>query len=221
MWKHALLVEDIPAIAAAVQTVLRPSGWSVQHATDVGGALAWLERRRFCAAIVDLGLPDGSGLQVVRACAACQPRVPAVVLTVAAAWDGGAAALRAGASGYLLKEDAARLLPHAMDEAVRGGCPLSAPVARDVVVAALCAQEAVSAAPAPVVDGHDGLTARERDVLRWLSAGRSYQDIGDSLGVSANTVRTHVRSLYRKLGVHNRTLAVQAGARIGLIGPSG
>lgn len=220
MWKHALVVEDSPAIAKAAELVLRRAGWSVAHANGVCEAMQLLSRRRFAAAVVDLGLPDGCGIEVVRACAGGEPPTPVVVLTVASAWATVDAALRAGAAGYLLKEDLAHHLPRALDDVVRGGCPLSATVARHLVTAALHPANGCAPTASAREGTHEPVTARERDVLRWLAAGRSYDDIAQALTVSPNTVRTHVRALYRKLGVHNRTLAVQAAARLGLVAAS-
>lgn len=225
MWKDALVVEDDPAIVQAVGLILRTAGWSIQHAPRVGDAVHWLTRRRFAVAVVDLGLPDGSGQEVIRESQARWPGMPVLVLTIATAWPQVEAALRAGAVGYLLKEDLGRRLVPALEDLLRGGSVLSAAVARDMVRSVvgepnsasgrgpLTGRVSVALAPA---DG-PGLSRREQEVLAMLAFGHTYDDIGGSLGISTNTVRTHIRSLYEKLGVNNRTLAVREGQRLGLI----
>jgi len=232
MWKVALLVEDDPAIARAVQAVLRAAGWSTHLAGDVATALKLVEHRRFSAAIVDLGLPDGCGLDVITGCRGRWPAMPVLVLTVASAWCRVHAALQAGAAGYLLKEDICRRLAPALHELLQGGCPLSAQVARDLVVRTVgppCSAAAPGSAALPdstalpfaraarALPMAQGLSARENDVLALLARGQTYDEIAACLKLSANTVRTHVRSLYDKLGVHNRTMAVRTGQLRGLL----
>ncbi len=204
-----LLVEDDPLIHRAVRLILRPQG-AVHVATTVSQARECLDAQRFSIVLVDLGLPDGSGMDVIAACRVRAPATPVLVLTVATAWPQVEAALRAGASGYLLKEDLVSRLPGAIHEACRGGVALSAPIARGLVAATLGARGTAEPEPGPQ------LSERETEVLRLLASAFSYEQIAQLLGISANTVRTYVRSLYDKLGVHNRTHAIAAAKRIGI-----
>jgi len=209
-----LLVEDDAAIERAVRVIVRKVG-ALQCVATVGEATQLIDRQRFMLAMVDLGLPDGSGLEVIAHCRRRAPSMPVLVLTVATAWPQVEAALRAGASGYLLKEDLATRLPGAIDEACRGGVALSGPIARGLVAAtysqAAPSVAAVTAGPSPL------LTEREAEVLRLLAAGLSYEEVSGLLCVSVNTVRTHIRAMYDKLGVHNRTHAIAAARRNGWI----
>ncbi len=162
--------------------------------------LARLAARRPDVLLVGLPLPDLSGLEFVRAAkravASCQ------ILLVAAAGTEEAiiAAIEAGAAGCVLEPcDAHELVGHAL-KLRAGGSPLSPLVARKLVER-LHARTLVHATLA-------ALTARESDVVCLLANGLSYSQIGDKLGVSLNTVGSHIKNAYRKLDVHSATAAV-------------
>ncbi len=163
-------------------------------------------------AIIDLGLPDGDGIDVVAALSVADPALPILVLTIATAEARVLAALRAGARGYLFKEDLGRLRL-ALDELLRGELPMSAGVA------SLVLQQIRG--HAPVVPGSESrgtLTGREIEVIDGLRGGLSYEEVGNRLGVSTNTIRTYIRSVYDKLQVSSKTEAVLEALRLGLLG---
>src|SRR6266516_960750 len=164
-------------------------------------ALARLAARRPDVLLLGLPLPDVSGVVFVRAAkravASCQ------ILLVAAAGteDAIIAAIEAGAAGCVLEPcDAHELVGHAL-KLRAGGSPLSPLVARKLVER-LHARTPVHTAAAAA------LTARESDVVCLLANGLSYSQIGDKLGVSLNTVGSHIKNAYRKLDVHSATAAV-------------
>lgn len=206
--RRALCVEDDTVLHPLLRMELTRAGFEPVLCATVGAARAGLQTPP-ALAIVDLGLPDGSGLDVVRELAARWPGTPTLVLTVDDRPEMVIAALRAGAAGYVLKEDIASRLAPAIDDAVAGGMPLSArlgtTVRRQIRSAADGAPEAVS------------LTRTERDLLDGLARGLSYDQCGLLSGVSVNTVRTHVRAVYRKLEVSSKTEAVVEAVRRGLI----
>lgn len=160
-------------------------------------------------ALVDLILPDGDGVDLVAELARAWPDVPAVVITAHRADERVLAAFRAGARGYVYKEDVGGRIGQIIEEARQGGAPMSASVARRVI--ALVAQ--LPAAPAR----REVLTAREVQVVEQLASGATYEQVANTLGTSINTVRAHVREIYRKLSVGTRTEAVLAAIQLGLL----
>lgn len=156
--------------------------------------------------ICDLGLPDGDGVDLIAEIVRQRPELPVLVLTVASSEARILAALRVGACGYLLKEDLGSRLVTAIGEALAGGVPMSRAVARVVL-----SQVRGRGAPGPA------LTPRELSIVEMLSRGHSYEDVATGLGISVNTVRSHVRSLYDKLEVSSKTEAVMEALRRGFI----
>jgi DNA-binding NarL/FixJ family response regulator len=163
-------------------------------------------------AFVDLGLPDGDGVDLIRDLGARWPDVPLVALTVARADARVLEAVRAGARGYLLKEDVGTRLEQAIREALDGGAPMSHPIARRVL-------DLLGAAPSTPTSSseREALTARELATLRELANGSTYLQAAATLDVSINTLRAHVRNIYRKLAVGSKTEAVMAGLRLGIV----
>lgn len=205
--RRALCVEDDAALHPVLRLEVARAGMQPVFCATVVAARAGL-RTPPSLAIVDLGLPDGSGLDVVRELAARCPATPTLVLTVDDRPQMVLAALRAGASGYVLKEDIASRLAPAIGDAVAGGMPLSARLGTTV------RGQLRSAAGAPEMVT---LTPTERELLDGLARGLSYDQCGLMAGVSVNTVRTHVRAMYRKLDVSSKTEAVVEAVRRGLI----
>ncbi len=210
---RVLFVDDDEAFLSALDLVFEGRAVEVLKATCVSDALAIAAPPD--AAFIELGLPDGDGVDLVRRFVARWPEVPVVVLTVSKAGRRVLDAFRAGAQGYLFKEDVGSGLESALREALAGGAPMSRAVARMVL-------DALSALPGP--SGHPratdpSLTSRELDVVRLLADGCTYDQVAHALGVSVNTVRAHVRRIYEKLAVGNRTEAVLAAIRLGLLPP--
>jgi DNA-binding NarL/FixJ family response regulator len=200
-----LLVEDDAHSRAGIQQLLQSSGYEVRSAGTGGAAVAIFREQTPEIVLLDLGLPDVDGVTVVRLMQAENAKVPIIVLSVVTSEARILEALRAGALGYLFKEDLGRLLP-ALAEALAGGAPMSPSVAR-LVLGQL--HERPSQPPPSV------LTTREREVLERLAGGLSYEQIALTLEVALNTIRTHVRSIYRKLDAATRLEAVLAGVKLG------
>jgi DNA-binding NarL/FixJ family response regulator len=206
----ALCVEDDPRVSRLIADELARHGLTpVLCPTAAAAARAMVTRP--VLALIDLGLPDGDGLDVLRALHRRWPDVPGVVLTVDDRPARVLAALREGACGYLLKEDLAPRLSAVIDEALMGALPLSSRAA-DALRRQL--QRGVGEA-APVAD----LTAAEVDLLHGLALGLTYEQCALRAGVTINTVRSHVRAIYRKLDVNSKTEAVLTALRLGALGP--
>ena len=150
--------------------------------------------------LLDMHLPGDSGLELLRWLKTALPRVKVLMLTSEQDDFYIQGALREGADGYLLKGLDSQQLHAALDEVARGNAALSGPVTRKVL--------AGFRAEATAVNRLADLTPTERTVLGHMAAGRINKEIAAELGVSIETVRTHLRNLFTKLGVHNRTEAV-------------
>jgi DNA-binding NarL/FixJ family response regulator len=197
------IVEDDAAFQAALSAMLRTS--SQHRVLDICASTE--EARRLVSArppdiaLVDIQLPGASGIALV---AELAPRLRETAFVMITALDTDAAifdALKAGAVGYLLKDFDGLSLLAAIDDAARGGSPMSWTIARRVV------QSLRRPAPAPAPEVQT-LSPREREVLEALARGLPYKQIADQLRLSEHTIRIHIRGIYRKLHVNCRTEAV-------------
>ncbi|SHK02110.1 two component transcriptional regulator, LuxR family [Rhodothermus profundi] len=150
--------------------------------------------------LVDIGLPDESGLALIRTVRPQLPRTEFLVLTVFDDDQHIVEAIQAGASGYLVKRDLPEHLITALRTVHQGGSWMSAGVARRAL-------ELFRRQLAPAA-GLQTLTPREREILHLLAQGLSNAEIADRLHISVETVRTHIRHIYRKLQARNRAEAV-------------
>jgi len=150
-------------------------------------------------ALVDIRLPGMNGIECVARLKAQLPTLQILMLTTYAETDLIFNSLRAGASGYLLKNQPAAELIQAVEQVYAGGAPMTMQIARKVVD-----HFHQNAKPDPDVEK---LTDREQEILSRLSQGLLYKEISDQLGISVSTVRTHLKHIYEKLHVHSRTEA--------------
>jgi DNA-binding NarL/FixJ family response regulator len=155
-----------------------------------------------------------SGIEATRRLKAAAPEVAVVVLTVFEEPATILQAICAGADGYLLKRTPADELLSQLRAVVAGGSPLTSEVARKVLG---LLRSSVPAPPPSHAPTRLQLTDREHDVLKGLVQGMSYKQIADEAGISLDTVRTHIRSVYRKLQVHSVAEAVSRAIREGLV----
>jgi len=160
-------------------------------------------------ALIDIGLPGMSGIKGLPLLRDKYPKVALLMLTVYEDDERIFEALCAGACGYLLKKTPPAQIAQAVRQAQDGGSPLSPEIARRMVE-----HFRRSAAPSRP---ESSLTDQERELLKRLAEGHSYQACADRLGVSINTIRDHVRRVYDKLQVHSKSEAVSTALRRGLI----
>lgn len=149
--------------------------------------------------LMDIGLPNISGIEGVRTVKANFPEIQIMMFTVFEDDDSIFDAIKAGASGYLLKKSAPDEILEAIQELHRGGAPMSPTIARRVV-------SSFQTSHNPVQEYE--LTVREKEILYALVDGLSYKKIADKYCVSISTVRTHICSIYQKLHVHTKAQAV-------------
>ena len=150
--------------------------------------------------LMDINLPGMKGYECVRHLKAAHPAIQFLMLTVYEDSDSLFNSLRAGASGYLLKRTASARLLEAIRDVNEGGSPMTPQLARRVVQ--FFSKPAGDSAPLA------RLTNSEREFLDQLANGYAYKEIADRMGISIDTVRSYVRTVYEKLHVHSRTEAV-------------
>ncbi len=206
-----LLVDDHLMVRRGLAVMLQ----AFDDLTLVGEAATGTEALRLCAergpdvVLMDLQLPDMTGVEATRALRAAHPSVQVLALTSFRDETWVQAALQAGAIGYLLKDVSIDALADAI-RAAHAGRPTLAPEA---------AQALIHAATRPAPPGHD-LTEREREVLSLLVEGLDNVAIAERLSVSRATVKTHVSNILAKLGAASRTEAVALALKHRLISGS-
>ena len=173
--------------------------------------------------LVDLGLPDIHGTEVIRFAARTLPECDIMVITVFGDERNVIASIESGATGYVLKDCSDADLVARVLELRAGGSPMSPGIAR--IVLNQMRGGGTTASPAARRGDSEAdssaLTARETDVLRLLSRGYTYSEAGDRLGISLHTVTSHIKNCYRKLAVHSGTAAVTRAAELGLLRSGG
>ncbi len=163
-------------------------------------ALAVLPAASPDVVLMDIGLPKMNGVECVRQLKALRPSVQVLMLTVYGDSDRVFAALQAGADGYLLKRAARNELIEAIRNVHRGESPMDGHIARQVVQYFKRRGQASSEV--------DQLSRREHEVLDHLARGEAYKQIADKLGISIDTLRGYIKTVYQKLHVHSRGEAV-------------
>ncbi|KAF1686322.1 DNA-binding response regulator [Pseudoxanthomonas broegbernensis] len=211
--RHALLLEDLPEVADWLTALLcqRFAGVQVAHAATLAAGHRHLDDGPSPQlALVDLGLPDGSGVELIARLSRQHPACTIVVTTLFADDAHVFPALRAGAHGYLLKDQPEERLGAALDGILRGEPPLSPSIARRLL-------RSFAEPPAPASAEAEKLTAREREVLVLVSKGCRLPELAEKLRISRHTVSDHLKSIYRKLNVNSRAEAALEAARLGLV----
>lgn len=226
MWS-VLIVEDDPqareffaaSVAGSAQLAL------LADVATVAEACAWLDRtdRQVDVLLVDLGLPDGSGLQVIRHARRLHPECEPLVVSMFGDEDNVLASIEAGALGYIHKDSTPENVADTIVEMKQGASPISPMIARRVLSKYLSLQGArvpssAGAAPdAAALPASALLSPKEQEVLALIARGFSYAEAARLLGVSVHTVRTHIKSLYAKLAVHSKNEAVFEAVKLGLL----
>lgn len=234
MWR-VLIVEDdsqmreffAASVARCDQLVLAASVGSVAE------ALAWLDdpTHAIDVLLTDLGLPDGSGLEVIRHARLRHPECEPLVISMFGDEDNVLASIEAGALGYIHKDATPDDVAHSILEMKAGASPISPMIARRVLSKYLSLQSnqplsLMGRAQAAIkneaiADEKNLLSGREQEVLALIARGFSYAEIARLKAVSVHTVQTHIKSLYSKLAVHSKSEAVFEATRMGLLPQSG
>ena len=200
-----LIVEDDEETRGYIADALGGEGGSyvVTTAATLEQGVELLEREPPDVMLVDLGLPDGNGLELIQRSRRLSSETRALVISVFGDERSVITAIEAGARGYLLKSEAPEDLRLCVHQLLAGGAPISPGIAAHLL------RRFREPAPAPD-DGVKGskLTAREREVLQLMVQGLTYKEAAKTLGISRNTVASHIKHIYRKLEVDSRGEAV-------------
>jgi DNA-binding NarL/FixJ family response regulator len=182
-------------------------------------ALALLPAASPDVLLVDLGLPDMHGTEVIRYAGRTLPACDIMVISVFADERNVLASIEAGAVGYVLKDSGDADLIAQILEMRAGGAPMSPGIARMVLGRMHAKFDAIAPRDqaCEISPPHEPLTARETDVLHLLSRGYSYAEIGERLFISVHTVTSHIKNSYRKLAVHTAAAAVTRATELRLL----
>lgn len=204
------IVEDDPRLRESLHLLLdgEPSVDVVGVAASAESALDDPAMNEADVVLSDLGLPGMSGVELIRRLKQAQPRREIVAYTVFDDRESVFAALKAGASGYLLKSSTPRELVEGLTHVESGGAPMSPRIARAVVM---------EFREKSVAEPKVRLTPREQQVLGAIDRGFSYKEIAADLGLSQHTVHGYVKSVYEKLHARGRREAVEQARRRGLL----
>jgi DNA-binding NarL/FixJ family response regulator len=209
------IVEDDQYIAAALSRGIGATDKFnvLPVAGTVGQALDALFNFKPRIVLVDLGLPDGTGMEVIKAAQSTDWTCDCVVLSVFGDEERVMKAIRSGARGYLLKTDKTRDIVADLKSVLDGGSPISAKVARHILA------KIPSSTTTDLEECQDtpNLTPREHDILVLVSRGYKRQEIAVELGISVTTVSTHISSVYRKLDTNSNVNAVKKATGFGLL----
>ncbi|MBI5464925.1 MAG: response regulator transcription factor [Ignavibacteriales bacterium] len=197
------LIEDSKNISDHLKVLIESvPGFKISAVcVDYNDAVEQLPRLRPHVVLTDINLPGRSGIDCVRTLKPLLPNTEFIMLTMYSNDELVFQALQVGASGYLLKRTPPDKIIDAIREVLRGGSPMSMEIARLVV-------KSFSQKQSQTIDPSATLTSREMEILGHLSKGMRYKDIADTLFISIETVRSHLRKIYEKLQVRSGTEAV-------------
>ncbi|ODU58505.1 MAG: DNA-binding response regulator [Comamonadaceae bacterium SCN 68-20] len=211
-----LVVEDEPLLQQRLRGVLLALGYApdaLLFAATLAEARAGLAQQPVALALVDLQLPDGNGCDLIAQLRADDPGLGILVVSAWSSEDAILGALRAGATGYVLKERDDVEVQLSIRSVLRGGAPIDPFIARRILqLLPAPAPAAAGAAPA------EALSEREGEILRLVADGLSNREIAEQLFLSRYTVESHVKRIYRKLAVSSRMGAVSAARTRGWLG---
>ncbi len=224
-----LVVEDEPLLQQRLHGILLQLGYAPDAllcAASLGEARACLASQPVSLALVDLMLPDGSGLDLIAQMRAEAPDVGILVVSAWSSEESILSALRAGATGYVLKERDDIEVSMSIRSVLRGGAPIDPFIARRILqllplgdaTGDHAAQIPSSAsAMTPATTQGESLSEREGQILCLVADGLTNREIAERLFLSRYTVESHIKRIYRKLAVSSRTMAVRAGRARGVI----
>jgi len=216
-----MLVEDDPAFLARFCGIVAaaPELRLMAAVGDLAAARQLLATQAPDVLLTDLGLPDGSGIDLIRETARAHPGTDIMVISVFGDEEHVVASIEAGATGYVLKDSLPDEFVALIRELRAGGSPISPLIARKLLRTFRTAQPV----PAPTLAGaasaaaEAGLTPREAEVLGMVAKGFSFAEVARLLEMSPHTVTAHVKKIYQKLAVHSRGEAVYEATRMGLL----
>ncbi len=246
-WR-VVVVEDNHATRSYLEACIKDQPQLILSASfsTLAPAQAWFDAHEADLLLVDLGLPDGSGLSLLRQVRRQCPGCDMLVVSMFGDEENVVASIEAGAVGYVHKDDDAADIAETLKAVKQGASPISPMIARHLLrrmqplrapVPAVSPEAAITspAALAEVAPNKAGaqaaelaepesapvLSRREQEVLEYIARGFSYAEIAREQGITVHTVQTYIKKLYGKLAVHSRSEAVFQANRLGLLNTFG
>lgn len=214
-----LVVEDEPLLQHRLRGVLNALGYpadALLFAATLAEARACLAQQPVALVLVDLHLPDGDGRELIVQLRADDPGVGILVVSAWSSEDAILGALRAGATGYVLKERDDMEVMLSIRSVLRGGAPIDPFIARRILELLPAPAAATQGTAPPLLE--NCLSERENEILQLVADGLSNREIAEQLFLSRYTVESHVKRVYRKLAVSSRTSAVREARSRGWLG---
>jgi DNA-binding NarL/FixJ family response regulator len=214
--KTILIVDDHPLFREGLKSLLKEEA-AFEVVGEAGSCAQSLEKAaalRPDMILMDISLPDGSGIEATRSLRGRYPKCRIAILSMHAKIDYITEAFRAGATGYVVKESAAERLVDCLNAVSRGEYFIDASISHKVVESLM----RFDRMQAKVTDaGYGTLTPREQQLMRLLAEGLSPKQIGEKLCISPKTVENHRTNIMSKLELHSTMDLVRYAARLGLI----
>lgn len=213
--KKIMIVEDDPVFLQRFSEIISKSSTFslLATASTCAGARKILVGRIPDVLLVDLGLPDGSGVDIIREVSVRHPDMEIMVITVFGDEEHVITSVEAGATGYLLKDNLPEEFIASIQELCDGGSPITPTIARQL----LKRFNPLSTFKSPEKPTPPDLSTREIEILRYVAKGFSFKEVAHFLKISPHTVISHVKKIYQKLAVHSRGEAVYKAGRMGLL----
>lgn len=228
---RVIIVEDDPAVLDRFVSLVTPCEdlRLVGHASTKAQGSELVQAGGYDVFVCDLGLPDGDGTDLVKQSAMSHPKADIMVLTMFADHHKVLAAIKAGARGYVLKDQSLDDCVSAIRDVFKGGSPISPIIARLLLNDLGLGQQPASGTVLGVEAQSTGnkasqipinpLSDREVEALNLLARGFTYAECADLLAISPHTIGTHVKNIYRKLEVTSRAEAVFEASSLGILDP--
>ena len=218
-----IIVEDEPLIQIRLKEILYNLGYQSEDlyfAQNIAIARALLEKHSVSFALVDLNLPDGNGIEFISTINKYDPTIPILVISAWSTEDAIFNALSSGATGYVLKERDDLEITFSIRSILRGGAPIDPFIAQKILKQLQFNENNITSTVeknALALENEGMLSKRELEILELVSQGLSNKEIANHLNLSRYTVESHIKHIYRKLAVRNRSKAVDTARNLGLL----
>ncbi len=218
-----IIVEDEPLIQIRLKEILYNLGYQSEDlyfAQNIAIARALLEKHSVSFALVDLNLPDGNGIEFISTLNKYDPTIPILVISAWSTEDAIFNALSSGATGYVLKERDDLEITFSIRSILRGGAPIDPFIAQKILKQLQFNENNITSTVeknALALENEGMLSKCELEILELVSQGLSNKEIANHLNLSRYTVESHIKHIYRKLAVRNRSKAVDTARNLGLL----